>query len=165
MPASPAVLSTSPTFPATGAIASVAMQSVNATVVLWSELVRNQTAFSLRVLEVMTKQPQSGGSPTLESIGASRRVDPQVEPAEEVSPVLAAPRKKSTAPASSNDLAAANLPVKRYDALTVQAIVAKLDRLRDPAQVRAVIAYERSNKARKGVLAAGEARIRRLRDR
>jgi len=147
-------MSTSPTFPATGAnLASIAMQSVNATVGLWSELVKHQTSFSLRVLEAMTKRPQ----------GAASRGEPQVEPAAEVSPVVATVRK---APArdSSNELVAADMPIKRYDALTVQAIVAKFDRLRDPAQVRAVLAYERSNKARKGVLAAGDARIKRLLD-
>lgn len=166
MPTSPAVMSTPNTLPATGVnLASIAMQSVNATVGLWSELVKNQTSFSLRLLEAMTKTAQSAGSVTSKSLAATPRVEPQVEPPEHFAPVAAIARKKTPTRPSSHEVAAADLPIKRYDALTVQAIVARLGRLHDPAQIRTVMAYEGANKARKGVIAAGEARVNRLRDR
>jgi hypothetical protein len=50
-------------------------------------------------------------------------------------------------------------PIKRYDTLTVQEIASRLDRIRDARSVRTVMTYEARNKARKGVIAAGEARL------
>jgi hypothetical protein len=50
-------------------------------------------------------------------------------------------------------------PIKRYDTLTVQEIASRFDRIRDARSVRTVMTYEARNKARKGVIAAGEARL------
>ena len=51
------------------------------------------------------------------------------------------------------------LPIRRYDAKSVPVVVTGIDRLRDPSQVRTVLAYEESNRNRKGVVEAAKARI------
>jgi len=54
------------------------------------------------------------------------------------------------------------LPIRGYDDKGVGDVVARIDRLRDPQQVRTVLAYEQSNKNRKGVVEAAQTRIEAL---
>jgi hypothetical protein len=49
---------------------------------------------------------------------------------------------------------ASELPIRAYDAKGVTDIVVAVDRLRDPEEVRTVLAYEEANKGRKGVIEA-----------
>ena len=51
------------------------------------------------------------------------------------------------------------LPIRGYGAKSVPVVVTGIDRLRDPSQVRTVLAYEESNRNRKGVVEAAKARI------
>jgi bacterioferritin (cytochrome b1) len=51
------------------------------------------------------------------------------------------------------------LPIRGYDRLRVDAAVSRIERLTTVDDVRAVLAYETANKARKGVLEAAQARI------
>ncbi|MHA3704596.1 hypothetical protein ACXR2U_20690, partial [Jatrophihabitans sp. YIM 134969] len=48
----------------------------------------------------------------------------------------------------------AELPIRGYDALTVPEVVARLDRVTDPRDLKVVDAYERAHKNRKSVLEA-----------
>jgi len=57
---------------------------------------------------------------------------------------------------------AAELPIRGYDDKGVGDIVARVQRLRDPEQVRTVLAYEQANKARKGVIEAAQSRLEAL---
>jgi bacterioferritin (cytochrome b1) len=57
---------------------------------------------------------------------------------------------------------AAELPIRRYDSLTVDAAVAAINRLRDPDDVRTVLAYETAHKGRKGVADVARAKLEEL---
>jgi hypothetical protein len=54
------------------------------------------------------------------------------------------------------------LPIRGYDALRADAAIGRIGRLTSVDDVRAVLAYETSNKARKGVLEAAHSRIEEL---
>ncbi|MCM6773450.1 ferritin-like domain-containing protein [Nocardia sp. CDC159] len=51
------------------------------------------------------------------------------------------------------------LPIRDYDELNVSQSVAAIKELDDPADVRAVLAYEESNKNRQGVVSAAQTRL------
>jgi hypothetical protein len=54
------------------------------------------------------------------------------------------------------------LPIRRYDVMTVDTATSRIDRLTSADDVRAVLAYESQHKARKGVLDAARARLQQL---
>jgi len=54
------------------------------------------------------------------------------------------------------------LPIRNYDTLAAKSAIARIDRLADVDDLRAVLAYEAANKARKGVTNAIEERLERL---
>jgi bacterioferritin (cytochrome b1) len=54
------------------------------------------------------------------------------------------------------------LPIRNYDSLAAKSAIARIDRLRDVDDLRAVLAYEAANKARKGVTNAIEGRLEHL---
>ena len=54
------------------------------------------------------------------------------------------------------------LPIRNYDSLTAATTISRIDRLRDPDDVRTVLAYERANKRRKSVTGALDKRLQRL---
>src|SRR4051794_211030 len=54
------------------------------------------------------------------------------------------------------------LPIRGYDDKGVAEVAARIERLRDPQQVRTVLAYEQANKNRKGVTEAAQTRIESL---
>jgi bacterioferritin (cytochrome b1) len=54
------------------------------------------------------------------------------------------------------------LPIRGYDALRVDAAIARIGRLTDADDVRAVLAYESAHKARKGVIEAARTQLERL---
>ena len=144
-------------------LTSIAAHSFTATVALWSELIENQKRFTVRLLETMgaSTKAKSGyrqlsNSTLVGSTGNSRdSVGESV-----ASAITEAPRRRRATPKATP--AESEFPIKRYDTLTVQEIAGKLDRLRDRRSVRTVLAYEAKNKARKGVVVAGEARLERL---
>ena len=123
-------------------LTALGTHSVTATCVLWLDLFRNQQRFATRLLDAM-HNPINGS-----------RVTQRVGPMEG----SATRRTRKVAPT----MAPAEFPIKGYDKLTVQEIAAKLERLRDPRQLRTVLAYEAKGKARKGVAVAAEARLTRL---
>lgn len=51
------------------------------------------------------------------------------------------------------------LPIADYDELNVGEAVAAIKELTDPADVRAVVAYEEANKNRQGVVSAAQTRL------
>lgn len=54
------------------------------------------------------------------------------------------------------------LPIRNYDTLTAAAAISRIERLSDVDDLRTVLAYEGSNKARKGVISELEGRLERL---
>jgi bacterioferritin (cytochrome b1) len=54
---------------------------------------------------------------------------------------------------------ASELPIRGYESKGVPEVVSAVERLRDPEQVRTVLAYEEANKRRKGVTQAARNRI------
>ena len=128
-------------------VTSLAMRSVAATYGLWFELLQNQRNLPARFLGAMV---------------ASTKTETQPVKSERVVTTESADVPESTRAKSTATKAAVEFPIKGYDKLTVQEIAGKLGRLRDHRQIRAVLAYEAKNKARKGVAAAGEARLEHL---
>ncbi len=59
-------------------------------------------------------------------------------------------------------LSADELPVRSYDSLNAGTAISRMGRLRSATDVGTVLAYERANKNRKGVVAAAEARLQDL---
>ena len=60
---------------------------------------------------------------------------------------------------ASGSLDSSELPIDGYDELNVTEAVAEIKSLTDPADVRAVLAYEESHKNRQGVVSASQARV------
>jgi hypothetical protein len=54
---------------------------------------------------------------------------------------------------------ASELPIRGYEGKSVPEVVSAVERLRDPEQVRTVLAFEEANKRRKGVVQAARNRI------
>jgi hypothetical protein len=122
---------------------SIATHSWMATYELWSELFENQKRFTARLLDALTSTK-------------SESPPPQPSPSLDVSAAEAPVGRRA---AEQVTAAEPEFPIKRYDTLTVQEIASRLDRIRDARSVRTVMTYEARNKARKGVIAAGEARL------
>ena len=142
---------------------SIATQSLKATYALWSELIENQQHFTVRLLNAMgasnkaQSRPPQLSTPTLIDSIVDDRDNRVVEGLSSAIPDASRRRR-----APSNAGPDSEFPIKRYDTLTVKEISGKLDKLRDRRSVRTVLAYEAKHKARKGVAAAGEARLRNL---
>lgn len=60
---------------------------------------------------------------------------------------------------ASGALTADELPIRDYDSLTVPKAVAAVKKLDDPADIRAIIAYEEAHKDRHGVVSAAQVRL------
>ena len=152
-------------------LTALATNSVTATYGLWFELLENQRRFAARFLDAMRAsikaetRPARSPSPSLVGsmvdMQGSKRVEQELERDADSADVPHSTRHIRTA---SSKATPAEFPIKGYDKLTVQEVAGKLERLRDHEQLRIVLAYEAKNKARKGVAAVGEARLRRLTD-
>jgi uncharacterized protein YbjQ (UPF0145 family) len=59
--------------------------------------------------------------------------------------------------ADMGSLAASELPIKHYEEMTAQNVIAAIRSLTDPDELRAVIAFEESHKNRTGVINAAQA--------
>jgi hypothetical protein len=154
-------------------LTALATHSVTSTYGLWFELLENQRRLAARFLDAMgvstkaetllTRSPNPSPVGSTVDMRGAKRVEQELESAARVdsADVPRSTRRRRTA---SSKATPAKFPIKGYDKLTVQEITGKLERLRDSRQLRAVLAYEAKNKARKGVAAVGEARLKRLTD-
>ena len=61
--------------------------------------------------------------------------------------------------AATGALDSDELPIDDYDELNVSEAVTAVKALTDPADVRAILAYEEANKARQGVVSAAQTRV------
>ena len=122
-------------------LAALTTRNLTATYGLWLELVGNQQRFTMRLLDAMGASTKAASGTTRLPIQRAQSVTEAPQPA-----------------------VAGSFPIKRYDKLTVQEVAGKVERLRDQGQIRTVLAYEAKNKNRKGVIAVGEARLKRLTD-
>lgn len=153
-------------------LTSIATHSLAATCALWSDLFENQKRFTVRLLDAMRAsakaqaQPPQLSNPSLvgsivDDRDSEREQRPDSQTEDLAPPITETSRRRADSNATPSE---SEFPIKRYDTLTVQEIASKIDRLRDHRSLRTVLAYEAKNKARKGVAAAGQARLKRLSD-
>ncbi|MDQ6840569.1 MAG: ferritin-like domain-containing protein [Actinomycetota bacterium] len=60
---------------------------------------------------------------------------------------------------ANGSLNADELPIKRYDDLNISDAVAAINKLTDPEDIRAILAYEEANKGRNGVVSATQTQL------
>jgi bacterioferritin (cytochrome b1) len=91
--------------------------------------------------------------------------DAALKRTEEEATELGATRTARNVNRARRDLGAIDgdeVPIRNYDSLTAKSAIQRIDRLRDVDDLRAVLAYEAANKARKGVTNAIEGRVEHL---
>ena len=121
---------------------------------LWSELFENQRRYTARLLAALRGSTNTQSAPVSPTPPIARAMADGPDSAVETGSGGTARKARSVS----------EFPIKRYDTMTVPEIAAKLDRLQDRHSIRTVLAHEAKNTARKGVAAAGEARLEYLRD-
>jgi hypothetical protein len=108
----------------------------------------------------LIRRAQRAGEVALKALAASR--DAALQRAEEVSRDEGADRAADAlhaARSASGVLDAEELPIADYDELTVADAVAEVKELTDPADVRAMVAYEEAHKNRQRVVSAAQTRL------
>lgn len=155
----PAALRRTPVQAAAGA----AVRLVN-TPVIWSTRSLDRAidvARSTRPrIESLLSRGAHAGAVATKTLGASR--DSALATAEQVSRregADAAAQALHKVRSASGILTAEELPIDGYDNLNVSQAVAAVKKLAEPADIRAIVAYEEANKNRHGVVSAAQARI------
>jgi len=95
-----------------------------------------------------------------EILGAGR--DAALERTEDVAREEGAGRTAKAARATRRNIGALNadeLPIRGYDNLTAEQAKGRIERLEDSTDVRAILAYEQANKARKSVIKAANEQL------
>jgi hypothetical protein len=108
----------------------------------------------------LVRRAQRAGEVALKALAASR--DAALQRAEEVSREEGADRAAEAlhaARSAGGVLDADELPIADYDELTVGDAVAEVKELTDPADIRAIIAYEEAHKNRQRVISAAQTRL------
>lgn len=122
-----------------------AVDTVRATPLAVSELINR----GKRVGDVASKTVSASRDAALETAEAVIREGG----AERAADVLHSAR------AATGALDADELPIDGYDELNVSEAVSAIKALTNPADVRAILAYEEAHKARQGVVSAAQTRI------
>jgi hypothetical protein len=140
-------------------LTEIARENFEAAWRLWAELLESHVDFASRFFEAFVMNtPETVGS--TDSTAATPMRDARQELSDEANTRAAVPLPPSTRPGTP--VVAKELPIKKYDELSVPAIVTKIERLRDADDIRRVLNYEARNKRRKGVATAGKARLKQL---
>jgi hypothetical protein len=108
----------------------------------------------------LVRRAQRASEIALKALAASR--DAALQRAEEVSRDEGADRAADAlhaARTAGGVLDADELPIEGYDELTVADAVAEVKELTDPADVRAIVAYEEAHKNRQRVVSAAQTRL------
>lgn len=111
-------------------------------------------------IESLLSRGAHAGDVAAKTIGASR--DAALETAERVSRREGADGTADAlhkARSASGVLTEEELPIRNYDDLTVPKAVAAVKELTEPADIRAIVAYEEAHKARHGVISAAQTRL------
>lgn len=111
-------------------------------------------------IESLLSRSAHAGDVAATTIGASR--DAALETAERVSRregAQGAADALHTVRSQSGVLAPEELPILDYDDLTVPKAVEAVKELTEPADIRAIVAYEEAHKARHGVVSAAQTRL------
>ncbi|MEE2033420.1 ferritin-like domain-containing protein [Rhodococcus chondri] len=145
------------------AVAGTAVRIVNAPVV-WSARGLDRAIDAARSagprIETLLSRGAHAGDVAAKTLGAGR--DAALETAERVSRREGA---DSTADAlhsirsTTGVLTAEELPIRDYENLNVSKAVAAVKELDEPADIRAVVAYEEAHKNRHGVVSAAQTRL------
>jgi hypothetical protein len=131
-------------------LTELAAGSAQVTSRYWAQLVASQVEFLTHLFEAM-----AGDSPSM-SNDAGRKSENQVP--------FVGDRTRAVESASARQIAVGDVPIKRYDDLTVQQIATRIGRLRDTEEVERVLTYEKHNKRRKGVVGAAKQQLKRISD-
>ncbi|WP_101950944.1 hypothetical protein [Mycobacterium sp. 3519A] len=130
----------------------------------WSAQSAERVAELLRsagpAVDDLVRRAQRAGEVALKALSASR--DAALQRAEEVSRDEGANRAADAlhaARTAGGVLDADELPIAGYDELTVAEAVAEVKELTDPADVRAIVAYEEAHKNRQRVVSAAQTRL------
>lgn len=145
------------------AAAGAAVRIVNAPVV-WSTRSIDRAVDAARStrprIEALLSRGAHAGDVAAKTVGASR--DAALATAERVTRregADAAADVLHKARSASGVLTADELPIRDYDSLTVPKAVAAVKKLSEPADIRAVVAYEEAHKDRHGVVSAAQVRL------
>ncbi|GCE43775.1 hypothetical protein Rhow_008073 [Rhodococcus wratislaviensis] len=98
----------------------------------------------------------------IETLTASRDADAALQTAEDITRregATAVAEAIHSARTTAGVLDPGELPIGDYDDLTVPQAVAAVKELTDPADIRAVVAYEEAHKSRHGVVSAAQAHL------
>ncbi|MDX1889654.1 ferritin-like domain-containing protein [Mycolicibacterium sp. 050158] len=145
------------------AVAGTAIQLVNVPV-NWSvrsldKAVETVRATPIAVSELITRGKRAGDV-AAKTVSASR--DAALETAENVIRDGGAEQAADlihSVRTATGVLDSTELPIADYDELNVSEAVAAIKGLEDPADVRAILAYEEAHKARQGVVSAAQTRV------
>ena len=130
----------------------------------WSAQSAERVAEMLRsagpAVDDLVRRAQRAGEVALKALSASR--DAALKTAEQVTRDEGAGRAADalhSARSAGGVLAAEELPIADYDELNVADAVAEVKELDDPADVRAIVAYEEAHKNRQRVVSAAQTRL------
>lgn len=111
-------------------------------------------------VEELRRRAQRASEVTLKALGASR--DAALQRAEEVTRGEGAGKAADalhSARSAVGVLDASELPIADYDDLTVADAIAEVKELTEPADIRAIVAYEEAHKNRARVVSAAQTRL------
>jgi len=155
----PAALRRTPLQAAAGTAIQLVNLPVNWSVRSLDKAVDTVRATPLAVSELINRGKRVGDVAS-KTVSASR--DAALETAEAVIREGGAERAADvlhSARAATGALDADELPIDGYDELNVSEAVSGIKALTNPAEVRAILAYEEAHKARQGVVSAAQTRI------
>lgn len=155
----PAALRRTPLQAAAGTAIQLVNVPVNWSVRSLDKAVDTVRATPLAVSELISRGKRVGDVAS-KTVSASR--DAALETAESVIREGGAERAADvlhSARAATGALDADELPIADYDELNVSEAVSAIKALTNPADVRAILAYEEAHKARQGVVSAAQTRI------
>ena len=127
---------------------------------LWAELLEKQVGFASQFFDAFPLNAHNSTSASVDPVAIGASGSRASNLPHDNNPQAALP--SSPLPTPAKVAVVKELPIKRYDDLSVPTIVSKLGRLRDADQIRHVLRHEAQNKRRKGVATAGKLQLERL---
>ena len=139
-------------------LSEIATANVEAAWRRWADLLENHVDFASRLFDAFLMNARTSVAACADQTATSASGSTASDRA------MTKTRKQPSSPSSTPAKLAVvkDLPIKRYDELSVPMIASKMGRLRDADQIRHVLTYEARNKRRKGVAAAGKVQLERL---
>lgn len=156
----PAALAPTPAQAAVGAVARAAMLPSRQGAALVNravDLVQRGRDSAVEATEAAREGVEKTARATSDVVAVSR--DAALARAEEVAPYAGIRRAVHGTRETLGTIEPRDLPIKNYQALSVEQAVKAIKRLRNADDIRVVLSYEQAHKARKGVVTAGQKQI------